>query len=392
MANDLHEARLAKKNEFYTQYEDIQKEINSYLEYNPDTFRDKTIFLPCDDPEWSNFTKFFVENFKDLGLKKLISTSYATNSKNKQITIFDYISDFEINSKQYNADITNERGKIFVLTRKNQVKININDLNWKYLEGDGDFRSEEVTKIRDEVDMIITNPPFSLFREFLHWIVEADKQFLIIGNLNSVTYKDVFPLIMNNKMWLGESIHSGDRKFYVPDAYPLDASSCGVDNNGRRFVRVKGVRWYTNLDHGRRHQPIELMSKNDNLKYNKKFIKYLKTNFDLIEYPQYNNYIGEDGSIDVKYSDAIPNDFDGLMGVPVSFIDKYCPEQFEIVGCADADVLPENWVGAKKEFVDLYLEQGNTGQYTEGNRLANFVHNGIAMIPYKRILIRRRKG
>lgn len=390
MANDLHEARNAKKNEFYTQYEDIQKEVNAYLEYNPDTFRDKVILLPCDDPEWSNFTRFFVENFDELGLKKLISTSYATESKNRQITIFDYISDFEKQSLQYDPKITKQRGKIFVLTRKNKGRININDLKWRYLDGDGDFRSAEVTKLRDEADMIITNPPFSLFRQFLHWIVEANKQFLIIGNLNSITYKDVFPLIMHNKMWLGESIHSGDRKFYVPDAYPLDAASCGIDENGKRYVRVKGVRWYTNLEHGRRHQPMDLMSMNDNLKYNSKFIKYLDSTFGLIQYPQYMNYVGEDGSIDIKYSDAIPNDFDGLMGVPVSFIDKYCPEQFEIVGCADADILPKNWNGATKEFVDLYFEQGNTGQYTVGNRLANFIHNGIAMIPYKRILIRRK--
>lgn len=390
MANKLHEARLAKKNEFYTRYEDIQKEVNAYLEYNPDTFKDKTILLPCDDPEWSNFTRYFVENFSELGLKKLISTSYATDSKNRQITIFDYVSDFEKNSMQYNPQITKKRGKIFVLTRKNNGRININDLKWKYLEGDGDFQSEEVTRLRDEADMIVTNPPFSLFRQFLHWIVDSDKEFLIIGSLNSITYKDVFPLIMDNKMWLGHGFSGGNAYFKLPiDSKPDYAD--GVYDSETGLVKFRNCCWYTNLDHGRRHQPMDLMSMEDNLKYNKKFIKYLNDNFGLVEYPSYLNYTGEDGSIDVKYSNAIPNDFNGIMGVPVSFIDKYCPEQFEIVGCADADVLPEHWIGATKEFVELYFEQGNTGQYSEGNRLANFIHNGIANIPYKRILIRKKR-
>ena len=348
MANDLHEARLAKKNEFYTQYEDIQKEINSYLEYNPDTFRDKTIFLPCDDPEWSNFTKFFVENFKDLGLKKLISTSYATNSKNKQITIFDYISDFEINSKQYNADITNERGKIFVLTRKNQVKININDLNWKYLEGDGDFRSDEIKRLRDEADFVITNPPFSLFREFVAWIMESGKRFAVIGNMNAITYKEIFPLLEKNKVWLGATIHSGDREFGVPKEYPLEAAGWRIDEKGNHFIRVKGVRWFTNIEHGRRHEPLSLMTETNNIKFSKhKDVKGLG-------YKKYDNY----DAIDIPYTDAIPCDYDGVMGVPISFLDKYCPEQFEIIGCTEAgnDL-------CKKFYQDLHLVKNGISEY-----------------------------
>ena len=191
MPNEALGAAKEKKNdEFYTQYDDIQREINAYLDYDPDTFRDKTVLLPCDDPEWSNFTRFFAQNFDRLGLKKLISTSYATESKQKntsiQVSIFDFLTEYETQSPQYDESISPNRGKIFTLTRRNK-KIDINDLQWKYLEGDGDFRSEEVTRLRDEADIIVTNPPFSLFREFLAWIMAANKKFLIIGSQNAIT-------------------------------------------------------------------------------------------------------------------------------------------------------------------------------------------------------------
>ena len=217
---DLSEAKRAKKDEFYTQYNVIEKEMNAYLEYDPDVFRDKTILLPCDDPEWSNFTKYFAQNFDRFGLKKLISTSYAAASKTYkgiyQPTLF------EINNPKYDQNKTVRNGKIFTLTcdRTGDQKVNIDDLDWHYLQGDGDFRSREVKNLQDEADIIITNPPFSMFREFLAWIMEADKQFSIIGNMNAITYKDVFPLIKENKMWLGPSITSGDREFQVPDDYP----------------------------------------------------------------------------------------------------------------------------------------------------------------------------
>ena len=201
MANEnLSKAKIAKNDEFYTQYADIQKEINAYLEYNPDVFRGKTILLPCDDPEWSNFTKFFAQNFENFGLKKLISTSYAVESKQIkqwQPTLF------ETENPNYDADKSRTNGKIFVLdhdTNQNG-KIDIEDLEWQYLNGDGDFRSDEVKKLRNEADIIITNPPFSLFREFLAWIIEAEKEFVIIGNMNAITYKEVFPLIKDNKIW-----------------------------------------------------------------------------------------------------------------------------------------------------------------------------------------------
>ena len=193
MANEnLSNAKKSKNDEFYTQYDDINTEMNAYIEYNPDVFRNKTILLPCDDPEWSNFTKYFATNFELLGIKKVISTSYAVESKNYKA---DYQpSLFEEENEKYDAAKTRIKGKIFVLERdvNKDKKINIDDLEWNYLEGDGDFRSEEVMLLRDEADIIITNPPFSLFREFMNWILEANKKFAIIGNMNALNYREIF--------------------------------------------------------------------------------------------------------------------------------------------------------------------------------------------------------
>ena len=322
MANrNLKEAKAAKNDEFYTQYHDIEAEMNAYLEYNPNVFRGKTILLPCDDPEWSNFTRFFVAKFEELGIKKLISTSFAQESKN-------YKSDwqptlFESEDPRFSTEKTAICGKIFTLTgdTNKNGRIDIDDLEWDYLEGTGDFRSPEVTALRNEADIIITNPPFSLFREFLAWIVEGNKQFAIIGNMNAITYKEVFPLIKENKMWLGATIHSGDRQFKIPPEYPIPAAGWRIDEFGNKYIRVKGVRWFTNLEHGRRHQPLTLMTMEDNLRYNKKMK-------DKEAYDHYDNY----DAIEVPYTDATPSDYEGVMGVPISFLDKYCPEQFEILG------------------------------------------------------------
>ncbi len=327
MANgDLRTAQAGKNDEFYTQFHDIEVEMNAYLEYNPDVFKGKTILLPCDDPEWSNFTKYFAAKFDELGIKKLISTSYAPESK--KMVLGGLFSQFEQDSPQFDEDKSKSHGKIFVLERDvtGDGRINIDDLEWGYLEGDGDFRSAEVSKLRDEADIIVTNPPFSLFREFLAWIVEADKQFIIIGNMNAITYKETFPLIMNNQMWLGSTIHSGDREFEVPEEYPIKAAGWRIDENGRKFIRVKGVRWFTNIDHGRRHEPLPLMSMADNLRYSKHKELKGKSGYD-----KYDNY----AAIEVPYTDAIPGDYDGVMGVPISWLDKYCPEQFEIVGITE---------------------------------------------------------
>ncbi|MBQ6012401.1 MAG: DNA methyltransferase, partial [Alphaproteobacteria bacterium] len=253
--SDLHVARQAKNDEFYTQYSDIQKEVNAYLEYNPDVFRDKTILLPCDDPEWSNFTKFFAQNFERFGLKKLISTSYACKSKGDCDSYCP--TSFETTSPKYDKNKTQTHGKIFTLTRdtNNNGVINIEDLEWKYLDGDGDFRSNEIKKLRDEADIIITNPPFSLFREFIAWIFEAKKSFLIMGNKNAITFKDMFPLIKSNKMWMGASIHSGGVDLRVPSWWDMTSQHVKYDDEGNRYINLPYIRWFTNIDHGRRHQP-----------------------------------------------------------------------------------------------------------------------------------------
>ena len=321
MANNsnLGAAKAAKNDEFYTQYADIQKEVNAYLEYNPDTFRDKTVLLPCDDPEWSNFTRFFAQNFERLGLRRLISTSYAVESKKYK----DYEPTlFETESPLFDVDKTRIKGKIFELTRDTNQngRIDIDDLEWHYLEGDGDFRSPEVCKLRDEADIIVTNPPFSLFREFIDWIISAEKQFLIIGNRNGLTYKEVFPLIQDNKIWLGYGFEAGNAFF----KFNGDTSGFadGVYNPETGLVKFRNCCWLTNLEHGRRHEPLRLMSMKDNLRYGRH--AQIREN----GYPHYVNY----NAIEVPYTDAIPDDYDGNMGVPVSFLDKYCPEQFEIVG------------------------------------------------------------
>lgn len=318
----LEAARKAKQDEFYTQFTVIEQEMNSYLEFDADVFRNKTVLLPCDDPETSHFTKYFAQNFDSLGLKKLISTSYAPNSKPLEIEYQPPL--FEVESEKYDSSKTRDNGKIFTLSRDvtGDQKIDVEDLEWGYLEGNGDFRSPEVTSLRDECDLVITNPPFSLFRTFLAWVIEGGKEFSLVGNVNSLTYKDTFPLIRSNQMWLGMSISSGDREFGVPDSYPLDSAGWRVDDKGRKYIRVKGVRWFTNIEHGRRHQPLPLMTLEDNLKHSPyKEIRELG-------YQKYDNY----DAIEVPRTKAIPADFKGVMGVPITFVDKYSPEQFEILG------------------------------------------------------------
>lgn len=326
MANNsnLGAAKAAKNDEFYTQYADIQKEVNAYLEYNPDTFRDKTVLLPCDDPEWSNFTRFFAQNFERLGLRRLISTSYAVESKKYK----DYEPTlFETESPLFDVDKTRIKGKIFELTRDTNQngRIDIDDLEWHYLEGDGDFRSPEVCRLRDEADIIVTNPPFSLFREFVAWIMASKKELLIIGNINAITYREIFSLIQSNHIWLGATGFMSDMVFGVPkgtEVDPKDKAKAEKLGYSGDFTRLGNSCWFTNLDHGRRHQPMQLMSMTDNQRYGK------HKDIREIGYPKYDNY----DAIDIGYTDAIPNDYDKAMGVPITFLDKYCPEQFEIIG------------------------------------------------------------
>ena len=305
---NLNIAKSAKNDEFYTRIEDIEKE----LKYYKDFFKDKVVYCNCDRAEGenqSNFFVYFTKYFNKLGLKRLICTSYNKGGKGR-LCIYD--GDTNLN--------------------------NIIDM-----DGDGDFRSEECIKWLEKCDVVVTNPPFSLFREYVAQLMEYGKKFLIIGNMNAITYKEIFPLIKDNKIWLGVSIKSGDRKFYVPDNYPLNASGCGIDENGKRFIRVKGVRWFTNIEDANCNQPLDLYKK-----YNPK------------EYPKYDNY----DAINVDKTKDIPMDYDGVMGVPVSFLDKYCSTQFEIVGI-----------------------HGNCYDYTKPQK--SLTINGKKI--YKRIMIRKIK-
>ena len=419
MANkNLSNAKNAKNDEFYTQLNDIQAEVNAYIDYDPDVFRGKTVLLPCDDPEWSNFTRFFAQNFERFGLKKLISTSYAAASKKipnaesqsrgvrrggrgvsptrpqwYQPTLF------EQESPQYDEKKTAVKGKIFVLDHDTNAngKIDFEDLEWEYLEGDGDFRSEEVCKLRDEADMIITNPPFSLFREFLAWIVgdgfltgftgltrlnncgsynpvnhvnpgKEEKKFLIIGNKNCITYKEVFPLIKENKIWTGCRGFAGGM-WFISD-YEGKTEKI-VD--GKKIINVPSI-WFTNLEHGRRHQPLRLMKMADNIKFSKH--KEVRGK----GYLRYDNY----DAIEVPFTDAIPSDYDGVMGVPKSFVDKYCPEQFEIVGCAEGESGKELGLAP----FDRELKRLNPS-LRDGQLY--YMQDGVPVKPFARILIRHRR-
>jgi hypothetical protein len=366
---NLGDARKAKNDEFYTQYTDIEKEINAYLQYDPEIFRGKTVLLPCDDPEWSNFTKYFAQNFETFGLKKLISTSYAPNSKPKNIPYQPAL--FELEDEKFDESKTQSNGKIFTLTRdvSGDQRIDVDDLEWSYLDGDGDFRSEEVTKLRDEADFVITNPPFSLFRGFLTWLVEGENQFSIIGNMNAITYKETFPLLMDNKMWIGPSINSGDREFEVPSALETRSSSLRSEE-GRKFLRVDGVRWFTNIEHGKRHQPIPLMTMDENIKFSKH--KEVKG----VGYGAYVNF----DAIEVPFTDSIPSDYEGMMGIPISFMNKYSPDQFEILGSSDELARPMSQFAEKGSF-----QQGGPRFYLESNE-------GKFQRVYTRLVIRHRRA
>ena len=294
---NLNKAKREKNDEFYTQLDDIQREIQAYLDYDPGVFRDKTILLPCDDPTWSNFTKYFAERFETLGLKKLISTSYAADGGN---------------------------GKVFVLDGENELR-------WEYLTGDGDFRSTEVTALRDEADMVITNPPFSLFRDFVAWLKEGDVLFSVIGNKNAITCKGIFPLIKDNTLWVGNRSMSDDFLFGLPKS-SQDEMLEGKPGSRYRVVdgeimgRVPAL-WFTNIQHGRHHKPLKLTTQADNEKHNKRIVNNPNS------YKKYDNY----DAIEVPATSGIPSDYVGVMGVPISFLDKYCPEQFEIIGCSESE-------------------------------------------------------
>jgi hypothetical protein len=385
--NNLSSARSAKNDEFYTQYSDIEKEINAYLDFDADVFRGKTVLLPCDDPEWSNFTRYFAQNFNRLGLGKLISTSYSLDSKPVGLNLQPSL--FEQESPQFDEDKSLRNGRIFILDRdiNGDGKTDVQDLTWDYLEGDGDFRSDELKALRDQSDFIITNPPFSLFREFLAWVVEAKKKFVLIGNKNAITYKEVFPLIMRNEMWIGSTPMSQDILFRVPEVVATELVQNGKEGSkwrridGEVFARSSSI-WFTCLDHGRRHEPLALMSKADNKKYSRH--KEVRG----IGYRKYDNF----DAIEVPFTDAIPSDFDGVMGVPISFLSKYNPDQFEIVGNMD-DHAMNKAIGVKpisEKFMKGYRAAGGTGAQRAGGYWVGLTNPH--RFPFKRIFIRHRRA
>jgi len=302
MANKgLNAAKKAKFDEFYTQLSDIENELRHYKEH----FRGKTVLCNCDDPRVSNFFHYFAYQFEALGLKRLITTCY----KNQTPDLFSQHDCERAISLVYDGDKNGNRVP-------DPEEIGIHEL-----QGDGDFRSAECIELLMQADIVVTNPPFSLFREYVAQLMRFDKKFLIIGNVNAVKYKEIFPLIQENKLWMGASIHSGDREFGVPDDYPLYAATSRIDENGKKFIRVKGVRWFTNLDYPQRHEKLILFR-----------------TYSPDAYPRYCNF----DAIEVSKTEDIPCDYDGLMGVPITFMDKYNPDRRSSQGqTRRAGVLPE---------------------------------------------------
>lgn len=325
MNTGLTAAKTAKKDEFYTQYVDIQKEVEAYLEYDPDTFRDKTVYCNCDDPFESNFFKYFAANFNRLGLRKLISTSYDGSSiAGEQITFDEYTEGNGEREKPKAVcveieEVTDLDGDGAVGIEDVKLFLERNPHSRTPLAGGGDFRSEECVELLKEADIVVTNPPFSLFRDFVALLMKHKTRFLVIGNTNAITYKEIFHLIKTDRLWLGSTNFNVGMFFEVPDAWERFHSI--NEETGRKMVRVSTSCWYTNLDHGRRHDPLSLMTEADNLK----FSKNLRAKG---AYERYDNY----DAIEVSTYKEIPSDYKGIMGVPITFLDKYNPEQFEILG------------------------------------------------------------
>lgn len=307
--SSLRAASGAKEDEFYTQLTDVENELRYYRKH----FKGKTVFCNCDDPFESNFFKYFVLNFNRLGLKKLIATCYATSPiANQQLSLFDVLGGDEANkNKPYKAVVTKiydatGDGGIDMLDVAELFKMGENELT--ELKGDGDFRSDECLELLEEADIVVTNPPFSLFREYVAILMEYKKEFLIIGSQNALTYKEIFPLLMTNKMWLGYKV--GDMAFTVPDYYEPRETRYWEDEEGQKWRSMGNICWFTNLDIKKRHENMILVRK-----YNQE------------DYPKYDNY----DAINIDRVVNIPYDYEGLMGVPITFMDKYNPEQFDII-------------------------------------------------------------
>ena len=400
--SSFNKAKKAKSDEFYTQYDDIQKEIEAYLEYNPDVFRGKVVYCNCDDPYESNFFRYFVLNFNKLGLKQLITTSYKPSPiANTQLQLFG--DDKTLTKVKGRPKITankfiinevhdiDEDGEFNLKDVAKQLKANKHN-EWTPLKGDGDFRSQECIELLKQSDIVVTNPPFSLFREYIKQLIDYGKKFLIIGNMNAITYKEVFPLLKENKVWLG--VNNGPKIYQAPNYYEQKNIFTGTDGN--KYAKMGNTSWFTNLDHGRRHQPLKIMTMEANLKYSKhKEIKGKKA------YDKYDNY----DAIEVPFIDAIPSDYDGIMGVPISFLNKYNPDQFEILGATQRGCHDE--VPDTKKY-DNYWEVRQNGEKTgssggKTNENANLVGNDgkknyfinkdgrIIQSAYQRIFIKHKK-
>ena len=393
----LGEAKKQKKDEFYTQLADINAELRHYAHH----FAGKVVFCNCDDPYESNFFKYFAANFNALRLKRLVATCYAGSpvaGRQLELDLFgdekqtdllrpNGLRDSEmVSAVGANKSVCSQRipHKIVIneVTDANgDGRIDLADVEWLIkndknvltrLEGDGDFRSSECVELLKQSDIVVTNPPFSLFREYVAQLIQYGKKFLIIGNLNAMHYKEIFSLFKENKMWLGASIHSGDRKFTVPENYSLDAAACGIDENGQRFIRVKGVRWFTNLDYKKHHEEFVAVRK-----------------YNPIDYPKYANY----DAIEVSKTADIPEDWDGLMGVPDTFLDKHNPDQFEIIGNA-GDTSWARSAGVQAmgtETIARLRKQGNKAHVTANMNSLYLDQDGKIILPYSRIIIRRKK-
>lgn len=346
--SNLRTAKKVKKDEFYTQLTDISKEMKHYKNH----FKDKVVYCNCDDPRVSNFFHFFSYNFEKLGLKKLITTCYKSKS-------MDLFSENDSEQAIY-LEYTGDKNGNFV---PDPEEIGIVEL-----KGDGDFRSKESIELLKQADIVITNPPFSLFRDFISQLDEYDKKFIIIGNVNAITYRETFKLIKENKLWLGASIHSGDREFGVPDDYPLTAAGSRIDENGNKFIRVKGVRWFTNLDYKERHEDLILYK-----------------SYTPEEYPKYENF----DAINVNKTKDIPADYDGYMGVPITFLDKYNPDQFEIIGLGISNSGIEIGVQPYKPEHKKYRKEVQKRGAVDGDLY--MMENGEVKVPYARIIIKNKK-
>lgn len=370
--SDLQAAKIAKQDEFYTQLDDISKELKYYKQH----FKGKVVLCNCDDPYESNFFKYFALNFKRLGLKKLIATCYdGSPVAGDELPLLFEIEEREPKKIAYKVEITE------VQDYNNDGAVNLADVQYliqndknvlSLLKGNGDFRSQECIELLKEADIVVTNPPFSLFREYVAQLVKYDKKFLIIGNQNALTYKECFKLVKENNMWLGVSIHSGDREFMIPPTYEVRSKSLRVDEKGNRYIRVVGVRWFTNLDYPQRHEDLDLYKQ-----------------YTPEEYPTYENY----DAINVNKTGEIPIDFEGIMGVPITFMDKYNPDQFEILGmCENEDLYAlKTKVYTTAECKQAYFAKfGKNGTY-DLNASGVILKDGIQEKVYQRILIRNKK-